>query len=114
MAVKPKDDALPKENIVEPFDKPKATVAAEKEATKHFDEVLEIQRDNLDRQRTNVPRDGVVTVYATKVDGKDPESVTFFQTGNTLEVTTTAQHLTFVGQDQTALLRALAKVGPQL
>jgi hypothetical protein len=99
---------------VTPFEKPKATERAERASDKRADEVREIQLDVHRRQVTSVPSENVRTVYSTPQDGKDPESITFQQVGNTVVVTATAKEMEFSREDFLGFVRHTSQIGPTL
>lgn len=107
----PKDaPELPQTNTVEQFEKPQAALDAEKEAAKRADEVFEIQKDTMDRNRTNVPGEAVETIYGSVGDdGKPSGAIVLSYLGGELRFVVTGEPV-FRGQDVTAPLRAISQV----
>jgi hypothetical protein len=96
------------------FEKPAATVKAEKQAAERAEEVADIQKEAFLRNHTNVPAGNVVTVYATPDGDKEPESITFSTDGNAITVVATAKEMVFNGQDALQIARAASQVGNTL
>lgn len=93
------------------FDKPKATLRAEKNAQKIADEVRDIQLDVHRRNVTNVPNSPVQTAYATAPEKGDPDSVSFARVGNEVVVTTTGNTLTFGREEWLGFQRKVSAIG---
>lgn len=97
------------------MERPKAQVAAEKQAAKAAEEVRELQED-VQRKNllSNVPEYPVSVAYANRPEKGDPGSVTFAATGGELVLTTTARELRFGVEEAAGLQRAVAKVAGSL
>jgi hypothetical protein len=98
------------------YDRPKAQVAAEKQALKVADEVREIQEDVQRRNLlSNVPDYPVSVAFANRDDdGKPTGSLVFAVAGGELVVTTTGRELHFGREEAASLQRAAAKVAGSL
>lgn len=93
------------------FDKPRATLKAEKAAAKRADEVREIQLDVHRLNVTNVPNEGIQTAYAAVPEKGDPDSISFARVGNEVVVTTTGSNMTFGREEWLGFQRKVSAIG---
>jgi hypothetical protein len=90
------------------YDTPKAALKAEREAAKEADKIREIQEATQSRQLlSNVPDSPTGTAFANAPEKGDPESITVYQAGSGVVLSTTANVLHFDREEALSLQRVL-------